>query len=262
MRRTKVIVLGAVTIDEIYERGTLIEKAGGSPIYSGLGVDVTGGEVGAYIGIGKDFVFELPKYLKVVEKSTFEKTMRFTIIFENNERHLILRHKHGTIPLRHSVLQGWQGVLINPVCGEIGNYDLPEMPIAVDIQGFIRNCIEGEEIVLSRPFSFRVNSDISVFHANVDELQASNLDPTKIKDLGYKEIIISDGSNGFTLYASGKIIKRTPIVKGSYEVGNGDFLLASYFTLRLEGLDPEIASSEALNFSEKFSTQGLNLSRH
>ncbi|MEM3346746.1 MAG: hypothetical protein QXR57_00705 [Metallosphaera sp.] len=259
--KSRVVIAGAITVDEILNKNQLIERPGGSPIYSGLGVATAGGLAGAYITIGEDFRFELPSYLTYVEKVSFSKTMRFTLIIEDHRRKLILRFKNGPLIVEEEKFNKWDGVILNPVCNEIPmSTKFYKMPVAVDIQGFIRNCEEGREISYSKKFELEMNSDISIFHANKEELVQSDISVQRLMDKGFKEILISDDFNGFTLYVKdGQSLKLRPSVKGNNEVGNGDFLLASYFTLRLNGEDPISASKMALKLSDEFSILGLNV---
>ncbi|AWS00587.1 hypothetical protein DFR87_06015 [Metallosphaera hakonensis JCM 8857 = DSM 7519] len=236
-------------------------RPGGAPIYSGLGVTKAGGIAGGYVSIGEDFNFDLPDYISIIEKVIFKKTMRFLLEFKEGTRKLTLKHGHGPIPIVEQKLKGWNGVILNPVCGEIPpSIDVSPLPVAVDIQGFVRNCVEGEEIVINRKFNYRVSSDLSIFHANTDEITASGVTVDELKDYGFNEIIISNGYNGFTLYTKedGKTV-YTPSVRGGNEVGNGDFLLASYFTLRLNGEDTITAARNSLKLAESFSILGQNV---
>ncbi|ABP94336.1 MULTISPECIES: hypothetical protein [Metallosphaera] len=257
--KSKVAIVGAMTIDEIVNGQQLLERPGGAPVYSGLGVTMADGVAGGYVSVGKDFNYDIPSYLKIIEKIIFERTMRFLLVFNGNTRRLTLKFSHGKIPLHLEKLSSWDGILLNPVCGEISSSIFEFKAIAVDIQGFIRNCVEGQEISYTNKFNVRVKSELSVFHANRDELLASGLSICDLHEMGYQEIIISNGSDGFQLYTKNEELKLKPKVVGSYEVGNGDFLLSSYFTFRLNGADPKLASQYALELSEKFSTQGLNV---
>ncbi|BCS92134.1 hypothetical protein [Metallosphaera javensis (ex Sakai et al. 2022)] len=261
-RKSRVAIVGAMTIDEIVYGKQSLERPGGAPIYSGLGVTIAGGLAGGYISIGKDFNYSLPSYLEVIEKIVFERTMRFLLVLDEKGRKLTLKFSHGKMPIDMEKLSSWDGILLNPVCGEIPSTTFEFKAVAVDIQGFIRNCVEGEEIQNTNRFNVSVKSELSVFHANRDELMASGLSISDLHEMGYQEIIISDGHKGFQLYTKNGQLKLEPELVGNYEVGNGDFLLGTYFTLRLNGFDTRLASVYALQFSEVFSTLGLNVLHH
>lgn len=263
MTKTKVGILGAYTIDEIkdVENNKFFVRAGGAPIYSGLGIYVAGGEAHVFTSKGKDFVFDSPNYISSEYVKLIDKTLRFEILLSNNGRKLRLKNAIEKIDLKYEEINKLDGIIVNPVCKEVDSQALRRItiPIAIDLQGFVRNCIEEKEITYEK-VSLYPNTYYSVIHANYEEQNNSGLEVNELFDLGFKEIIISYGEEGFILYTKHKIYKMKNDIKGSFEIGNGDFLLGYYFTLRLKRIEIEKAINMAYSMAIKFATYGPNLS--
>lgn len=260
--KTRIGVIGAYTIDEVKDliNNRLYIRAGGAPIYSSLGIYVAGGEPYVFTAKGKDFEFNRPAYISSEVVQLIDKNLRFEILLSDKGRTLILKKKINRIIIPYEQINVLNGVIVNPVCREVDLNQLNEIivPIALDLQGFIRNCEEEKEIVYQRT-SIIPNQKYSVFHANYEELMGSMLTVDELFKAGFKEIIISYGQEGFVIYTKRKVyeIKNNEI--GSYEIGNGDFLLGYYFTLRLKGIEIEKAIEMAHAMSVKFAIYGLDL---
>lgn len=263
MKKIKVGVIGAYTIDEIkgLKGNKTLLKAGGAPIYSSLGIFVANGEPYVFTAKGKDFVFETPSYIYFEYTTQIDRTLRFEILISDTYRKLILKHKINKLNLNYEDINKVDGIIVNPVCKEIDLSDLKlvNLPIAVDLQGLVRKCEEGKEIEYEK-VSVPPNSQYFVLHANSEEYVSSGLTIEDFHELGFKEIIISYGKDGFTVHTKNKVYEIKNEEKGSYEIGNGDFLLGYYFTLRLKGINIEKAIEMAHAMSIKFATYGPNLS--
>ncbi|WP_418344679.1 carbohydrate kinase family protein [Saccharolobus solfataricus] len=251
VKRSKILIVGGFTIDEI--QGKI--RPGGPLIYSSLGVMRGGGIPKLYGLIGRDFDFEID-FISDLEKQLIydEYTIRFKIDLTNEGRKLILLKKPKN---RIKVISDntVDGILVNPVCKEVDNMSIQSpIPIAVDIQGFVRNCIEYEEIRYEMGFRFPFNSNYMVMHGNREELESSKLELSDLFKVGFKEIIVSDGHNGFNVYTN-MLAKYTyrPSKIGKNEIGTGDFLLGAYFALRLGGLEIIEAATIAGKLTEEFS---------
>jgi len=258
MKRINIAILGGYTIDEIHENSATYERPGGAPIFSSYGVFKAGGVPEVFSIKGKDFVFDIPSF--IVEKSieVIEHNIRFKIVLNNGSRKIFLIRKNNQIHIDYDILNNYNGIIINPVCKEVPIDIKTDLPIALDLQGFIRNCNENEEIKLEQA-SLPINRSYMVFHANDEELEKSGLDIEKLYALGFREILISHGSKGFTLYYNNEHTDYESSIVGNYEIGNGDFLLGYYFTLRLLGNNIKDSAEKSLLASEEFSMYGLNL---
>ncbi len=258
VKRIRIAVLGSFTIDEIIAGDKVEERLGGSALYTSLGVYRAGGTPEVFSVIGKDLSFDLPEFIVKKNIGVVEKSMRFRIVVQGGSRKLILVNKVPRIRVNLDELSYYDGIIVNPVCKEVDPNFSIDKKIALDIQGLVRDCIEGKTISMTKPSLFP-NKSFLVFHANEEELEGSGLSIEEIQALGFSEVIISRGYKGFTLYYQGRSEDFVPSVKGDVNVGNGDFLLGYYFTKRLYGLDPISASKEALKASEEFSIFGLAL---
>ena len=146
----------------------------------------------------------------------------------------------------------FSGIIINPVCNEIDLSFLPNIPIALDIQGFIRNCVIGEEIKYINAKLPRSNNYLA-FHSNIEEFQSSELSIDLLFQIGFKELLVSYDEQGFELYTRNekKFFKTESV--GTYRTGTGDVLISSYFFYRLSGLDYEKSALKAKKVVEDFS---------
>lgn len=248
---TKILISGSFTIDIINGR----EQIGGPPLYSGFAIAKLGGEPYVYSILGKDFNLKIPRFLKVYNIIEDENTVKFRHIFEGTRRKLILLSKPKKKIKLNIKEDLFSGIVINPVCNEIDLSLIPRIPIALDIQGFIRNCICEEEIKYVKAELPKSNNYL-VFHSNIEELQNSDLSTNSLFQLGFKELLISYDEHGFELYTrdNKKFFKTENI--GTYMTGTGDVLIATYFFYRLKGLDYEKAAIEAKKFVENFSISG------
>lgn len=150
----------------------------------------------------------------------------------------------------------FSAVIINPVCNEIGKEFINvDLPIALDIQGFIRNCYVGEEIAYSKPLLPSSNNFL-VFHSNIEEFTNADLKIEELFNLGFKELLISYNEDGFEFYTKNtrKFITSSKI--GEYKTGTGDVLLASYLYFRLRNIQPLESAIKAKEFVEWFSSEG------
>ncbi|MEM4884997.1 MAG: hypothetical protein QXO77_05815 [Saccharolobus sp.] len=257
LKRSKILVVGGFTIDEIEGR----VRAGGPPIYSSLGVMRAGGIPKIYAIVGSDFNFDLEILSNIEKKLIFDDhTIRFKIIIsEQNSRKLILLNKvkKRIISIEDMV----DGIIINPVCKEVELTQInTNVPLALDIQGFVRNCIENDQISYEKNVYLPQDKRYIVVHGNKEEFELSGLTTDYLFDRGFKEVIVSDGLNGFTIYNNkGTKYLYKPSRIGKNEVGNGDFLLGAYFTLRLNGLEMQEAGLIAGKLTEEFSNSELFL---
>ncbi|BFH73222.1 hypothetical protein SJAV_11660 [Sulfurisphaera javensis] len=129
------------------------------------------------------------------------------------------------------------------------------MPIALDIQGFIRNCEVNKEIEYVKANLSPISSYF-VFHSNIEEFEKSELTINYLLGLGFKELLISYNEDGFELYTRNykEFFKTSKI--GNYKTGTGDTLIASYFYYRLIGYNPRDSALKAKEFVEWFSNYG------
>jgi hypothetical protein len=262
MRKISIGIMGSYTIDEIHENNIIYEKAGGSPIYSSLGVYIAGGEPHVYSIKGEDFKFELPDYIKEDFILKTKNNLKFEIIINNGKRTLKLKSPGSKIDFNKiGPLSNIDGLIINPVCNEIDldQINVLNIPLAVDFQGIVRKCETGKEITYKEINYIPYKPNYMVAHANIEEKNNGKLDIKKLLDVGFKEIIISYGDLGFEIYNKNGVLKETVENRGNYEVGNGDFLLGFYFTLRVKGVKIEEAARLSKLASQKFSIYGPNL---
>lgn len=248
---TKILISGNFTIDIINGK----EQIGGPPLYSGFTISKLGGEPYVYSILGKDFTFKVPSFLKIYKIIEDERTVKFKHIFDGGQRKLVLISKPKKKIKLNIEENLFSGIIINPVCNEIDLSLIPNLPVALDIQGFIRKCVCGEEIKYTRALLPQSNSYF-VFHSNIEELQNSELTINSLFKAGFKELLISYDEEGFELYtmSTRKYFKTETI--GSYKTGTGDVLIASYFFYRLKGLSYEESALRARQFVENFSTSG------
>ncbi|NON63450.1 hypothetical protein [Acidianus sp. RZ1] len=257
--RTRIAIVGSYTIDEIKLDDKVTESPGGSPVYSSLGVISAGGTPVVYSAKGKDFKFNVSALIEEGDIQTVEKSLRFKIEINSSGRRLILQHSIGKMTINWSKIKNNNGVIVSPVCNEVdpnGFIDV-DIPIALDVQGFIRNCVEDQEISYTRLNLPR--RKYTVIHSNYDEMQYGNFTVKELLNLGAQEVIISYGDKGFSLFygdSERRYFTRQP---GNVNVGNGDYLLAAYFTLRLRGYTEVEAGEEALELTENFSNFGPKL---
>ena len=244
----KILISGNFTIDVIDGK----EQIGGPPLYSGFAIAKLGGEPYIYSILGKDFTFKIPYFLKVYKILEDENTVKFKHIFEGTRRKLILISKPKKKIKLDIKEDRFSGIIINPVCNEIDLSLIPNIPIALDIQGFIRNCVNGEEIRYTKARLPQSDSYLT-FHSNIEEFQNSELSINLLFQIGFKELLISYDEQGFELYTrdSKKFFKTDNI--GTYITGTGDVLIASYFFYRLKGLDYEKSALKAKKIVEDFS---------
>ncbi len=259
MTKIRIGIAGSYTIDEIHENGLTYEQPGGSPIYSSLGVYVAGGEPHVYSVKGEDFNFKLPEYIKEDIIFHTKYNLRFEINLYNGKRTLKLKFPATRIDL-NILPKDVDGLILNPVCNEIDlNQVHAIIPLAVDFQGIVRKCLVDKEISYNEIDNIPPNSSYLVAHANIEEVNNGKLNINKLFNVGFKEIIISYGDEGFEIYTKNRKLKENMETKGKYEVGNGDFLLGFYFTLRVKGIKIDEASKLSKIASQKFSMYGPNL---
>ena len=248
---TKILISGNFTIDVINGK----EQIGGPPLYSGFAIAKLGGEPYVYSILGKDFNFKIPYFLKIYNIIENKNTVKFKHLFEGTQRKLILISKPEKKIKLNIKEDMFSGIIINPVCNEIDLSLIPSIPIALDIQGFIRNCVIGEEIKYTKTRLPQSNNYLA-FHSNIEEFQNSELSVNLLFQIGFKELLISYDEQGFELYTrdNKKFFKADNI--GNYRTGTGDVLIASYFFYRLKGLDYEKSALKAKKAVEDFSISG------
>ncbi|MFP3259980.1 MAG: hypothetical protein RXQ22_03660 [Sulfolobus sp.] len=246
----RIAIVGNFTLDL---NGT--EKIGGPPLYSGFAIYMLGGEIELSSSISKKDFGKIPNFLPKKGIKITEKTTTFKIENINGKRKLILKAKSD----KKLIYEGnSDGIILNPVCGEI-EYVSYKKPIALDVQGFIRKCNEGEEVSY-KPLYLVKNTNYLVLHANYEEYINSNVTVENLIELGFKEVIISYDEDGFEVYtSSGNSVKYKPANIGEYKIGTGDVLLASYFIYRLNAYPIRESTILAGNFVEWFSTEGYRL---
>ncbi|BDC19363.1 hypothetical protein [Acidianus sp. HS-5] len=260
MKKINIGIAGSYTIDEIHESSTMYEKPGGSPIYSSLGVYVAGGEPHVYSVKGEDFNFKLPEYIKDDIIFYTKYNLRFEIDLYNGKRTLKLKFPAIKMDFNSIKLKNIDGLILNPVCNEIDlNQVHVNIPLAVDFQGIVRKCVLGNEISYNEIDNIPSNPSYVVAHANIEEVNNGKLNIEKLFNAGFKEIIISYGDEGFEIYTKNGVLKEIMESKGKNEVGNGDFLLGFYFTLRVKGIEISKASKLSKIASQKFSMYGPDL---
>ena len=232
-----------------------LERLGGPPLYSGFAIYMLGGEIELTSSISKKDINRIPSFLPKKGVELTEKTTVFKIENVNGKRKLILKAKSN----KKLIYEGnADGIILNPVCGEI-EYVEYQKPIALDVQGFIRECSEGEEVGY-KPLRLTRNTNYLVLHANYEEYMHSNVTVENLIELGFKEVIISYDEDGFEVYTStGTRVKYKPSNIGEYKIGTGDVLLASYFIYRLNAYPVRESTELAGKFVEWFSTEGYRL---
>ncbi|MBP1357381.1 MAG: hypothetical protein JZD40_02700 [Sulfolobus sp.] len=236
--RPKILIIGNYTIDLLGST----QREGGAPIYSSLGITSAGG---------------MPYIMSNSDKTVFK------IEFNADNRRLVLVKSGGNINLDEVKYYTTfiDGVLVNPVCKEVNEIDLIKVkrPIAVDLQGFVRNCELMKEIENIRNVIFPKLSNYIVAHGNDDEFRALDDGISKLFNAGFKELLISYGRDGFDLVTPYDV-KWFPVYEvGNFEVGNGDFLLGTYYTYRLMGLSPIDAAYLSRKLVEDFSNSRIHL---
>jgi hypothetical protein len=237
-KRSRILVVGNFTFDVIDGK----RFPGGPPLYAGLGVVAAGGVPILWGKFGPDYPLQVLDFPHELIGLRGGNTTTFRVLFENGRRIMSVLENSGKI--------GWppsldvDGVLVDPVCSEVDSnlLDGVNVPMAVDVQGFIR------KICGTSPLP----SQGMVLHANYDEF--SSLD-TNLQELsrGNREILLSFDSDGFLLISGSKTQFYRSDMRGERTVGNGDFLLASYFTLRVSGYGPWEAAQESKWLVESFS---------
>jgi hypothetical protein len=254
LNKVRIAIIGSYTIDEIDN----LTQIGGI-IYSSYGVWKAGGL--SILPQIKNYKIENPytyDYLEIF----LDKIIKFKININENKRKLILINKRKKIILNKNAIIGVDGILFNPICNEIEFYDIQPfgIPIAVDIQGMVRECKESNEITLKNNNNIKFyNKDLFVLHGNNDEINCFFNNTENIFKIGFKEVLISYGKDGFELITNNFSKFFFTDLLGNYNVGNGDVLLSSYFTLRLNGHNPINAAETAKKITEEFSNFGLPL---
>ncbi|TRN01562.1 hypothetical protein DJ527_05180 [Sulfolobus sp. F1] len=258
--KIKVLIVGGLTIDEINGNN----KPGGSLIYSSLGVLRAGGVPSLYGLIGKDLDLKQLNFISDFEKYFLidDYTIKFRILLMPNINKSLVLLRKPKVQISNLGNINADGVIVNPVCKEVDLNNLnTSLPVALDIQGLIRNCIENEYIKYESDVKIPYNKNYMIIHLNYEEFTSSKLTLDSLFKTGFKEVIISDGYNGFVVYTNtGESHTFKPSKIGNNNVGNGDFLLGSYFTLRLSGLNISQATEIAGKLTEEFSSSEFSLS--
>jgi hypothetical protein len=225
-----IMVISSFTIDKYNGRF----RPGGPAIYSTLGVIRTNTSPLLIAGIGEDFKYRI-KFMDNLEKKLIQgkKTFLFEIETLVNGKRKVRVIERGPSICSIEIENG--NAIINPVCQEISPLLIRKINgfIAVDIQGFSRVCEEGKEVSLRMP-EFPPTEKYLVLHGNSDEIYSIYDSLNHIFKIGFREIILSFGKDGFEIITrDGTSFQYKPKIIGENEVGNGDFLLGSYFTLRM-----------------------------
>ncbi|MEM1626974.1 MAG: hypothetical protein QXV69_06830 [Sulfolobaceae archaeon] len=252
----KIAVVGSYTIDYL-ESG---EKVIGGIFYSTYGIWKAGGKAYA--------VTIIPNYIEInnpfVDNTIIlddNDVVKFRIVKVNNKRNIYLLNKVKKVLIDLKYLKEFDGILINTMYNEflIENIFLVNCPIAVDIQGFVREVNNDNSLITNNYDKVKENmrkaNQNLVVHGNEDELP-SNVIYEMMYKYGFKEVIRSYGERGlevFTRYYS-KYFDVNKI--GVHNIGNGDVLLGSYFTYRLMGYDVLSSIKMAINLVEDFSIHG------
>ncbi|WP_149528623.1 hypothetical protein [Sulfuracidifex tepidarius] len=255
-RTNNIVLMSSFTIDN-YENN---ERPGGPALFSTLGIIRGGGLPSLIVGRGSDFHFSLKLIEDFIYKLILGKnTFYFKIETLSDGKKKVKLLKSG--PKINALPNDGIGVLLNPVCREIDGESIYriEIPIAIDIQGFSRICKENMEVSLSEP-EFPVSKSYLVLHGNSDEINSIYDNLHTIFKFGFREILISYGHDGFELLTSdNKSYYYNPTVIGPNEIGNGDFLIGSYFALRLSRVEISDAVKKAGELSDKFSNENISL---
>ncbi len=247
-------IVSSFTVDK-YER---YERPGGPALFSTVGIVESKANPKIVAGIGKDFKFKIKLLEKFGDTLILgDSTFTFQIHLLPDGRKNVKLLKRG--PLINSLKVSGSGVLLNPVCREIDTslIRVIDVPIAIDIQGFSRSCREGSEVSLATP-ELPMSRNYFVLHGNSDEIYSIYDNINALFRAGFREIIISYGREGFEVVTSeAKTFHYTPAVIGNNEVGNGDFLIGSYFSLRISGVSIEEAVKRSGQLSDKFSNENI-----
>ncbi|BCU68409.1 hypothetical protein HS7_18460 [Sulfolobales archaeon HS-7] len=238
MKRTKMktildlVIISNLTLDVI--NNTI--RPGGPALYSGFGVAKAGGYP-TLIGHGchEYPLNSLP--FKFTNMIVNQGCNIFQITYYGSKRTLKLIK--ASPPIRISSLpKGIRGVIVNPVFHDVNLEELlplTETPLALDIQGFLRN-IRGDIVIFEK--ADLPKYEYFVTHASIDELQSAGYNIEEILKLGSRETIISYGEDGFEVYLGTNLATRTkPTELFNNPTGAGDLLIGSYFTFRISGYD-------------------------
>lgn len=255
-KMNSIVLMSSFTIDN-YETH---ERPGGPALFSTLGIIRSGADLSIIAGRGLDFRFSLRMIENFIDKLILgENTFYFKIETFGDGRKKVRLIKSG--PRIEMSPNYGLGVLLNPVCREIDEKIISkiETPVALDIQGFSRICKENMEVSLSQP-EFPISKNYLVLHGNSDEINSIYDNLNTIFKFGFRELLISYGHDGFELITNdNRSYYYKPTAIGSNEIGNGDFLIGSYFALRLNKTEIRDAVKKAGELSDKFSNENISL---
>ncbi|BCU70525.1 hypothetical protein [Stygiolobus caldivivus] len=261
--KSKVMIIGNFTLDlGISEK----EQLGGPPLYSGFAIYMLGGVPLIYSSIEKSHYHLIPHFLQKTKLFYSNSIPTFELIYTNKGRVLILRKKpEKGIPINNIDYKDLDGVLVNPVCGEVNEIPSVNKPLALDLQGFVRSCRENEQVEIKpTQFNIRVSSsyNLRILHANYEEIDSSKISIGKVLEMGFREVLVSYDEDGFIVYSKSEINKYRPSRIGDYKVGTGDVLISSYFLYRLNNFSISEATQMSGEFVEWFSNEGHHLLFH
>lgn len=250
----KIAVIGSYTADYRNSEITL-----GGIFYSTYGIWKSGGK--AYV------ITSLPSNFKIQNPFSEDSIIlgegslvKFKIILSNNKRKIYILNNPNKIVIDLKYFNYFDGILLNPMFNEIllKNVISIKCPIALDLQGIVRER-NSESMVVNNFDKVVENLQATdynlVVHGNNEELPSS-----KVHELLYKfkfrEVIRSHGENGLEFFTTHYSKYFNVENVGEYNVGNGDVLLASYFTYRLMGYDEISSILLARKLVEEFSIHG------
>ncbi|GGT97077.1 hypothetical protein GCM10007116_13220 [Sulfodiicoccus acidiphilus] len=245
-KKIRVLVVGNFTFDLIDGK----RYPGGPPLYAGMGVVAAGGIPLLLGNYGPDYPLDILSFPHELIGERGPSTTTFGVSFVDGVRRMEVLSNAGSISEKVNV--DADGVLVDPVCGEVREEFLRgvKAPLAVDVQGFVRPQCGLRPIP---PLG-------QVLHSNFEEYSTLKSTLQELSLAGNREVLLSFDSDGFILVGDSRSRFVRTDMKGERTVGNGDFLLAAFFTLRLSGYDLWEAGEKAKWLVEAFSNSLPTLS--
>ena len=256
-----IITVGHLAIDLIKSARITSPKPtlGGSPAYVSLAAAKLGAKVSVVSKVGRDF----PKdYVKLLRENNIDLsglklvqdalTTKFLLKYQNNwKRTLQLKNRAPPISASDFSLLPTKAIHVAPIANEIFKDVILKLRrstniLSLDPQGFVRGFDTKGKVYLKRWLGEAVLELIDIYKSSQDEVKMVTetndikLAAEKIRDLGVKIVIITQGVHGSTLFFE-KSSYSVPAYQPNLVLdptGAGDAFIGAFLAEYLRDGDP------------------------
>lgn len=251
--------VGHITSDKVVNTHTTLYMPGGTALYFSSAFSQLNAKYLLVTALAEaDFGYVRDLQLKNITVKAYPspETVYFENIYGENQDDRTQNVLHKAAPFHSGQFNTIESVFFH--LGPLLADDIPaelvqtlskKARVSLDVQGFLREVKDQKVYAAKWPQMAEVLPFIEILKADVSELEAltgcpETLDGVKIvADLGVKEIIITNGSQGSVVYADGYsyAIPAYPPDEIIDATGCGDTYMAGYLFQRFKGTDIEEA---------------------